>query len=63
MEKPWNQRIEFHQGIRIDKIPVDGIPGLIFAVATVFMFAAAIPAIRELLLITGPLGILGAGAL
>ncbi|MBZ5497487.1 MAG: hypothetical protein LAP85_13885 [Acidobacteriia bacterium] len=63
MEKPWNQRVEYHQGIRIDKIPVDGIPGLIFVFATVFMFAAAIPAVLEFLLITGILGVIGAGAL
>ncbi len=63
MEKPWNQKTEFHQGIRIDKIPVDGIPGLMFVFATVFMFAAAIPAVREFLAITGILGIIGAGAL
>ncbi len=63
MKKAWELKTEFHQGIRIDKIPVDGIPGLLFVFATVFMFAAAIPAVREFLLITGSLGILGAGAL
>ncbi len=61
MEKPWNQRTEYHQGIRIDKIPIDGVPGLMFVIATVFMFAAAIPAVREFLLITSIPGIIGAG--
>jgi hypothetical protein len=63
MGKPSKQRIEFHQGIRIDKIPVEGIPGLLFVFATVFMFAAAIPAVREFLLITSIPGIFGAGIL
>ncbi len=63
MKKPWSLQTEFHQGIRIDKIPVDGIPGLLFVFATVLMFAAAIPAVREFLLITGIIGIIGAGAL
>lgn len=61
MGKTSNERIEFHPGIRIDKIPVDGFPGLIFVITTVFMFAAAIPAVREFLLITLIPGIIGAG--
>jgi len=63
MGKPSKQGIEFHQGIRIDKIPVEGIPGLMFMFATVFMFAASIPAVREFLLITSIPGIIGAGVL
>jgi hypothetical protein len=63
MGKPSKQGIEFHQGIRIDKIPVEGIPGLMFVFATVFMFAASIPAVREFLLITSIPGIIGAGVL
>jgi hypothetical protein len=63
MEKPWNQRVEFHKGIRIDEIPVDGVAGLFFVFATVFMFAYAIPAVREFLLITSIPGVIGAGVL
>jgi hypothetical protein len=63
MEKTWKQKVDFHQGIRIDSIPVDGIPGLMFVLATVFMFAYEIPAIRELFLISSSVGILGAGIL
>jgi hypothetical protein len=63
MEKIWKQKVDFHQGIRIDKIPVDGIPGLLFVFATVFMFAYEIPAVREFLLITSIAGVFGSGIL
>ena len=56
-------RTEFHRGIRIDSIPVEGIPGLLFVIATVYMFLGAIPATREFLLISGSAGVLGAGLL
>jgi len=56
-------RTEFHRGIRIDSIPVEGFPGFLFVVATALMFLGAIPATREFLLITGSAGIVGAALL
>jgi len=56
-------RTEFHRGIRIDSIPVEGFPGLLFVFATLYMFLGAIPATREFLLISGSAGVLGAGLL
>ncbi len=56
-------KMEFHRGIRIDSIPVEGFPGLLFVLATVFMFLGAIPATREFLLISGGAGIIGAAVL
>jgi len=54
---------EYHRGIRIDSIPVRGFAGLLFVFATMFMFLGASPAIRELLLICGPAGLIWAGIL
>ncbi len=64
MKKPLlASNIEFHQGIRIDKIPVEGIPGLLFVAATVITFFGGILAVREFLLITAIPGVIGAGIL
>jgi hypothetical protein len=57
------QETEYHRGISIHRIPVEGAVGLLFAFATVFIFAVGIPAVRGLLLITGTFGILGSGIL
>jgi len=54
--------IEYHPGIRIDKIPVEGAMGFLFVVATLLIFLS-IPAMRGFLLITGPFGLIGAGIL
>ena len=48
-----------HPGIRIDQIRPSGIPGLLFVVATVILFAA-LPPVRAFLLVSLPLGVLGA---
>jgi hypothetical protein len=53
----------YHPGIRIDEIPVRGIPGLLFVAATLFMFLVGVPATRGFLLITGSAGIVGAALL
>jgi hypothetical protein len=55
--------MEYHPGILIDQIPVEGIPGLLFLAATLFMFLAAVPATRDFLMITGGAGIIWAGVL
>ncbi len=37
-----------HQGIRIDRIPAEGVGGLIFAVGSVLIFLVAFPALRPI---------------
>jgi len=63
MGSPRTNEVRYHRGIRIDRIPVEGAIGLLFAFATVFIFGVGIPAVRELFVITGILGILGSGIL
>jgi hypothetical protein len=63
MDSPRTNETRFHRGIRIDRIPVEGAIGLLFVFATVFIFGIGIPAVRELFVITGILGILGSGIL
>jgi hypothetical protein len=63
MEKRWKQGARYHPGISMHKIPVEGVVGLLFALATVFIFAVGIPAVRGLLVITGTFGVLGSGIL
>jgi hypothetical protein len=55
--------MQYHQGIRIDSIPVNGIPGFLFVGTTLVMFPGSIPAVREFLLVTGPAGIIWSGVL
>jgi hypothetical protein len=55
--------MQYHPGIRIDSIPVSGLPGLMFVCATLLMFMGSIPAVRELFYITGPAGLLWSGVL
>ena len=38
-----------HAGIRIDRIPAEGMGGLIFAVGTAFIFLLAFPALRPIM--------------
>ena len=54
--------IVYHPGIRIDRIQVSGIVGLVFVFATIVIFGV-IPAVRVLAAIAGCLGIVGAGFL
>ncbi len=62
MSKPIGDVGTPHPGISMHHIPVgSGVAGLLFVFATVFIFAVGIPAIRGLLVLTGILGILGAG--
>jgi hypothetical protein len=63
MDSPRTNEVRYHRGIRIDRIPVEGAIGLLFVFATVFIFGIGIPAVRELFVITGILGILGSGIL
>ncbi len=53
----------YHPGISMHKIPVEGLVGLLFVFATIFIFGVGVPAVRELLVVTGILGILGSGLL
>jgi hypothetical protein len=52
-----------HRGISISHIPVEGTAGLLFVFATIFIFVVGIPAVREMVLFTAPLGILALGIL
>ena len=63
MDSPRTNAGGYHRGIRMDRIPVEGPIGLLFVFATVFIFGIGIPAVRELFVITGILGILGSGIL
>ncbi len=50
--------MEKHPGIRIDKIPFKGVPGLIAGVATLTIFLVGIPAIRGFVLISAVAGVI-----
>ena len=63
MDKPMIETLPYHRGISMHHIPVEGAAGLLFAIATVFIFAVGIPAVREMLVATVPLGLLGAALL
>ncbi len=63
MKRPKNNGLVFHPGISMHHIPVEGAIGLLFVLATIFIFGVGIPAVRGLLVITGTLGILGSGLL
>ncbi len=63
VDRPIAHASEYHRGISMHHIPVQGAVGLLFVFATLFIFGVGIPACRELLLITGSLGILGSGVL
>ena len=63
MDRPIADASKYHRGISMHHIPVEGAVGLLFVFATLFIFGFGIPACRELLLITGSLGILGSGIL
>ena len=52
-----------HPGISIHHIPVEGAVGLLFVFGTVFIFGVGVPAVREILFLTVPLGILALGIL
>jgi len=52
-----------HPGISIHHIPVEGAVGMLFVFGTVFIFGAGVPAVREIFLLTIPLGVLALGIL
>jgi len=54
---------QYHRGISMHHISVEGAVGLLFVIGTVLIFALGIRAIREVLLLTVPVGILGGGLL
>lgn len=51
-----------HPGISMHRIPAEGTVGFLFAIGTVLIFGS-IGAIREVLLVTLPIGLLAAGVL
>ena len=63
MDKSKNESAEYHRGITMHRIPVEGIVGLLFVFATVFIFVVGIPAVRGLALTAGILGVIGSGFL
>ncbi len=50
--------MEKHRGIRIDKIPVEGVVGLIFGIGTLLIFLTGVPETRWFLLISVPIGVI-----
>jgi hypothetical protein len=52
-----------HPGISLHHIPVEGAVGLLFVIGTALIFAIGIRQVREILLLTVPLGIFGGGLL
>jgi hypothetical protein len=46
-----------HPGISIHHIPVEGAVGLLFVFGTVFVLGVGVPAVREIFVLTAPLGI------
>ena len=60
---PMTDAPTYHRGISIQHIPVEGAVGLLFVLATGLIFAGGIAAIREILVVTAPLGILALGIL
>ncbi len=63
MDRPVANAVAYHRGISISRIPVEGAVGLLFVLATGLIFGIGVPAIREILVVTVPLGILGSGIL
>jgi hypothetical protein len=63
MYSPMTDAVTYHRGISISHIPVEGAAGLLFVFATCFIFGVGIPAVREMLVVSLPLGILGSGIL
>ncbi len=58
MHKTMQAAATFHPGISMHHISVgSGVPGLLFVVATVFIFGVGIPAFLQLLVVSGILGI------
>jgi hypothetical protein len=53
----------YHRGISIHQIPVEGGAGLLFVFATSLIFAGGVAAVREMLVLTAPLGIVALGIL
>ena len=52
-----------HRGISMHHIPVEGAVGLLFVIGTCLIFALGIPAVRGILVVTVPLGVVGAAGL
>jgi hypothetical protein len=63
MERKWLVSMRYHRGIRIDRIPVSGIPGLLFTFATLFILLVGVPLTREFFLVTGIAGVIGSALL
>jgi hypothetical protein len=62
MHRPMHDTVTYHPGISMHHIPVgSGVAGFLFVIATVSIFGLGIPALLQLLLITGTLGILVSG--
>jgi hypothetical protein len=58
MRRPMHDVIEYHPGISMHHISVgSGVPGLIFVLATIYIFGVGIPAFLELLAFSGTLGL------
>src|SRR5688572_8731355 len=58
LDRPMNDDVKYHRGISMHHIPVEGAVGLLFVFATALIFGVGIRAVREMLVVTMPLGIL-----
>ena len=55
--------LKTHPGIRIEKIPVKGAAGLIFALGVMFIFWVGVPAVRGFLIFGASGGLAATAAL
>jgi len=63
LDGPLTDAARIHPGISLSHIPVEGAIGLIFVIATGLIFGIGIPAVRWILAVTLPVGIMGSGIL
>ncbi len=54
--------MQYHRGILIDRIPVSGLPGLLFVAATLVAILGT-PVALQFFTVTGTAGVCGAGVL
>ncbi len=59
--RPYLGFPSLHQGIRIDKIPIGGAAGLLFALGAMTIFLIGVPLTRWFLIFAVPAGVIVAG--
>ena len=62
MHKPMHDSVTYHPGISMHHISVGGgVAGFLFVIGTVLIFGIGIPALLELLVVSGTIGIIASG--